>query len=138
GINSPRGLTGTGGLLCLCSLLFHEVFPLILQQYTPLPWPTPQKFAVNPPASPALIRLGRYVPVVLLVATIATVYALGWHRTFSLETLVGNRAAIDEFIHRHGAAAVLAYVGLYAMVTAGALPGGGVLAGGVGWLCRAR
>ena len=89
---------------------------------------SPQKVAVNQPASPALIRLGRYVPVVLLVATIATVYALGWHRTFSLETLVGNRAAIDEFIHRHGAGAVLAYVGLYAMVTTGALPAGGVLA----------
>jgi len=59
---------------------------------------------------------------------------MGWHQVLSLETVVGNRAAIDAFMNNHRVAAVLAYVGLYAAATAGALPAGAVLAVAGGFL----
>jgi uncharacterized membrane protein YdjX (TVP38/TMEM64 family) len=61
-------------------------------------------------------------------------YGTGWHRDLSLETLAVNRAAIDGFVREHILLATLAYVGLYAAVTASALPAGAVLAVGGGFL----
>jgi len=92
------------------------------------------KVTVNALAGPVPRRLGRYIPLVLVLFAVATAYLVGWHRVLSLETLVGNRAAIVAYIHSHAAVAVLAYVGLYAAATAGALPAGAVLAVAGGFL----
>ena len=92
------------------------------------------KVTTNVLAGSVIRRLGRYIPLILVLLATAVVYVTGWHRALSLETLVGNRAAIDAYIHSHGMVAVLAYVGLYAAVTAGALPAGAVLAVAGGFL----
>src|SRR5262245_61728684 len=78
--------------------------------------------------------LGRFIPLVLVLFAVTAAYAMGWHHVLSLETVVGNRAAIDAFMNNHRVAAVLAYVGLYAAATAGALPAGAVLAVAGGFL----
>lgn len=66
--------------------------------------------------------IGRFVPVLVVVALIALAYGLGLHRHISFETLVRHRAAIDQFVSRHGVAAVAVYVALYIAVVGLSLP----------------
>src|SRR3954464_15633928 len=84
-----------------------------------------------PPSRNWLIRLA---PLAAIARASGGLYAMGWHRSLSLETLVGNRAAIDAFVADHRLAAVLAFVALYAAVTAGAVPLGPALAIAGGFL----
>jgi uncharacterized membrane protein YdjX (TVP38/TMEM64 family) len=58
---------------------------------------------------------------VILLGLVAC-WSLG-HRGFSLEALVGHRAAIDAFVSEHRVLAVLAYVGLYIVAVALSVPG---------------
>jgi len=41
--------------------------------------------------------LHRLAPLALVVVVMAVVFAMGWHRYLSLETLARHRAAIDGF-----------------------------------------
>jgi uncharacterized membrane protein YdjX (TVP38/TMEM64 family) len=83
-------------------------------------------------------RLRRLVPVAAVVLVMALVFAMGWHRFLSLETLVRHRAAIDDFVRLHGAVAVAAFIAVYVTVGALSIPGAAILtvAGGAlfGWL----
>jgi uncharacterized membrane protein YdjX (TVP38/TMEM64 family) len=83
-------------------------------------------------------RLRRLAPVAAIVLVMALVFAMGWHRFLSLETLVRHRAAIDAFVHVHHGLSVLAFIGGYIAVAALSIPGAVFLtiAGGVlfGWL----
>ncbi|HXW26476.1 MAG TPA: TVP38/TMEM64 family protein [Xanthobacteraceae bacterium] len=82
-------------------------------------------------------RLRRLAPVAALVLVMALVFAMGWHRFVSLDTLVRHRAAIDAFIAARFGLAIAAFVGVYVAVVALSIPGAAVLtvAGGVlfGW-----
>src|ERR1700747_342054 len=82
-------------------------------------------------------RARRRAPVAAVALVMALVFAMGWHRFLSLETLVRHRAAIDGFIAAHDALAIAAFVGVYIAVVALSIPGGAVLtiAGGIlfGW-----
>ena len=69
----------------------------------------------------------RFAPLIVVVALIALAYGLGLHRDISFETLVRNRAAIDQFIAEHGVAAVAGYVALYIAVVGLSLPGGAIM-----------
>lgn len=73
------------------------------------------------------IALRRYLPLAVVVVLIGIAYALGLHRDISFETLVRHRAEIDEFIARHGLAAVAGYIALYIAVVSLSLPGGAIL-----------
>jgi uncharacterized membrane protein YdjX (TVP38/TMEM64 family) len=64
----------------------------------------------------------RFAPILVIVALIAVAYGFGLHRHVSLETLVRNRAAIDQFVSDHGAAALAGYVALYIAVVSLSLP----------------
>ena len=74
------------------------------------------------------LALGRLAPLGLLVGALVLVYAMGWHRSLSIETLVENNAAIDAFIAAHRVAAVLSFVMIYAASVMLAVPTGAVLA----------
>jgi uncharacterized membrane protein YdjX (TVP38/TMEM64 family) len=87
---------------------------------------TPESLTAS--ASPLASWLLRLLPLAVIVGALAVVYAMGWHRGLSLETLVGNRAGIDAFVTDHRAVAVLAFIALYAAATMGAIPAGAVLA----------
>jgi uncharacterized membrane protein YdjX (TVP38/TMEM64 family) len=81
--------------------------------------------------------LRRLVPVAAVVLVMAVVFAMGWHRFLSLETLVRHRAAIDEFVNLHGVVAVATFIAVYVAVVALSIPGAAILtvAGGAlfGW-----
>ena len=69
----------------------------------------------------------RFAPLIVVVALIALAYGSGLHRHISLETLIGNRTAIDQFIARHDVAAVAGYIALYIAVISLSLPAGAIL-----------
>lgn len=68
--------------------------------------------------------LGRFGPLVALVAIAAFIYFMGWHRTFSFEQLAANREAITGLVRDHFWLSLLGYGVLYAIVVALSLPVG--------------
>jgi len=89
-------------------------------------------------AAGAALWLKRLWPLIALIAVMALVFAMGWHRYLSLESLAENRETLRGFIDAHMLLSLLAFVALYAAAVALSLPGGAVLtlAGGFlfGWL----
>ena len=83
----------------------------------------------GPDASRRLRRvLVRLAPLACLLGLLVLAYAMGWHRNLTLQTLVENNAAIDEFIAAHRIAAILSFVVIYAIGAILAMPAGAVLA----------
>ena len=82
--------------------------------------------------------LRRLLPLGAVALAMVVVYATGWHRHLSLETLLRHRAVIDEFIDEHTVTAIAAFVGIYIAAVALSVPGAVLLtvAGGIlfGWL----
>lgn len=80
----------------------------------------------------------KYLPLGVLCAVIALVFAMGWHRYLSLSSIAENREALQGFVSANYAGAILAYLALYIVVVALSLPGGALLTitGGFlfGWL----
>src|SRR5215471_4717981 len=82
--------------------------------------------------------LHRLAPVAAVVLVMALVFAMGWHRYLSLETLVRHRAAIDSFVAARYGLAVATFIAVYVAAVALSIPGAAILTitGGVlfGWL----
>jgi uncharacterized membrane protein YdjX (TVP38/TMEM64 family) len=82
--------------------------------------------------------LKRLWPLLVLLAAMALVFAMGWHRYLTFGALAENREALRGYIDAHMLLSLLAFVALYAAAVALSLPGGAVLtlAGGFlfGWL----
>ncbi|HVQ11668.1 MAG TPA: TVP38/TMEM64 family protein, partial [Methyloceanibacter sp.] len=85
----------------------------------------------------ALGWLKRLWPLLLLLAAMALVFAMGWHRYLTLQELVERREALRASIAGHTVLAILAFMAIYAATVALSLPGAAVLtlAGGFlfGW-----
>jgi uncharacterized membrane protein YdjX (TVP38/TMEM64 family) len=85
----------------------------------------------------ALLWLKRLWPLLALLAATGFVFAMGWQRYLTLETLAENREALRGYIDGNMVLSLLGFVALYAAVVALSLPGGAVLtiAGGFlfGW-----
>jgi uncharacterized membrane protein YdjX (TVP38/TMEM64 family) len=85
--------------------------------------------------------LHRLAPVAIVVLVMAVVFAMGWHRYLSLETLVRHRAAIDGFVAARYGLAIASFVAIYVAAVALSIPGAVILTitGGVlfGWLIGA-
>jgi uncharacterized membrane protein YdjX (TVP38/TMEM64 family) len=77
--------------------------------------------------------LRRLVPLAVVILLGAAVYALGWHKAVSLESLVRHHAALVQLVDRHLFLALGAYVALYIVGVTLSLPCGTILtiAGGV-------
>ena len=80
----------------------------------------------------------RLVPLALAGGALAFVLASGAHKQISLENIFASRAALEVFIESNRALALLAYIGLYAIVAGLSIPGatlltlaGGFLFGGL-------
>jgi uncharacterized membrane protein YdjX (TVP38/TMEM64 family) len=69
----------------------------------------------------------RFLPLALVLTAMVVVFAAGWHRHLSLETLVRHRMAIDAFIDAHEVGALLTFVAIYIVVVALSLPGALIL-----------
>jgi uncharacterized membrane protein YdjX (TVP38/TMEM64 family) len=81
----------------------------------------------SPPRSFALSLL-RIVAFAAIAALFTASYIFGWKQHVSVETLLTHRSTIDNFVSAHPLTALLAFVSLYAAMTAGAIPAGAVLA----------
>ncbi len=77
------------------------------------------------PPRPSTLR--RLLPLAVLAAGFAAFFALGLHRTLTLDELAERRADLTAFVAAQGGLAVLAYVGVYALAVAFSVPGGTVL-----------
>jgi uncharacterized membrane protein YdjX (TVP38/TMEM64 family) len=73
------------------------------------------------------ISVKRLLPLAFILVLAGLVFAMGWHRALSLETLVSHRSAIAAFVERHTLLAIAAFIGLYIAVVAISLPGGTIL-----------
>jgi uncharacterized membrane protein YdjX (TVP38/TMEM64 family) len=76
----------------------------------------------------------RFLPVIAIVLLGLLVYAMGWHRELSLETLVRHRATIDQFVAEHRLAAIGVFVAIYIAVVALSVPGATILTVSGGFL----
>ncbi len=63
----------------------------------------------------------------VMAALAGLVILTGLHRQLSLETLFAHRVALDDFVSHHRVAAFAAYMGLYVVVAALAIPGSAIL-----------
>jgi len=66
--------------------------------------------------------LRRLAPVAVVIVVMAVVFAMGWHRFLSLETLVRHRAAIESFVAARFGLAVAAFVAIYVTAVALSIP----------------
>jgi uncharacterized membrane protein YdjX (TVP38/TMEM64 family) len=82
--------------------------------------------------------LRRFGPFAAVAVAMVLVFATGWHRHFTLETIVDQRDRFQSFLAAHGFISVLTYAAIYALAVALSIPGGLILtvAGGLlfGWL----
>jgi uncharacterized membrane protein YdjX (TVP38/TMEM64 family) len=78
--------------------------------------------------------LGRLVPLGVILAIMAFVLAMGWHRHLSVESLARHRAAIEAMVAAHQAIAILAFMAIYAAAVALSFPGAALLTIGGGML----
>lgn len=80
----------------------------------------------------------RFLPLAVLAAVMAVVFAMGWHKYLSLESIAANRDALQALIARNWLLAYLGYIGIYAAAVAVSIPGALILtlSGGLlfGWL----
>src|SRR5690242_9913417 len=75
------------------------------------------------PARQTHLRLRRLAPVAVIMLLAALVFAMGWQRQLSLETLIRNRAALDDFVNAHYVVAVAAFVAVYIAAVSLSIPG---------------
>lgn len=77
-------------------------------------------------------RLGRVLPLALIVLIGVTVIAVSWHEHIQPAALLERRSAVDAFVNEHRWAALAAFASLYAVMVALSLPGGVLLTIGGG------
>lgn len=75
------------------------------------------------PAKPAAPLWRRLLPLAVLAAAIALVFATGLHRHLNFDALRENRQALQGFVAANFAVAALVYVAAYAATAALSIPG---------------
>jgi len=68
-------------------------------------------------------RLSRFVPLFLLGALIALIFAMGWNRYLSLDTLREHGGALRAFAAENYILALLLLIAAFAVLTASVVPG---------------
>jgi uncharacterized membrane protein YdjX (TVP38/TMEM64 family) len=98
--------------------------------------PKPAETTAADRSEPSAIR--RFAPVAALAAAMGLVFAMGWHRHLSLESIAAHRDGLKALIAAHWLPAYLGYILIYAGAVAVSLPGALflTLTGGLlfGWL----
>lgn len=98
---------------------------------------TPTSSASKPASKPATSALGRWLPLIVIVAVAGLAFAMGWHKYLSFKTIGLNYDALKAFISQNLVGALALYILAYVAVVALSLPGALImtLAGGLlfGW-----
>src|SRR5262245_52194115 len=83
-------------------------------------------------------RIRQFGPLVLIVAVSLLVFAMGWHRHVTFETIVALRDRFQVVLDEHRVLSILVYTGIYIAAASLSLPGCPILTvtGGLlfGWL----
>lgn len=79
--------------------------------------------APDPAAAPPRALWKRLLPVAVLAALVALVFALGLDDYLTFEALRENRALLGEWVAANAVLAALVYIGVYAAAVAVSLPG---------------
>lgn len=98
-----------------------------------------QAMTDTPPKSKG--GIGRFVPLLLIIALMGFAFAMGWHKYLSFQVLAENLDQLNAYISANLPVAILAYIALYIAIVTLSLPGAGVLSitGGLlfGWYISA-
>ena len=88
----------------------------------------PGHTAVPAPSPPTTgLRLGRLLPLALILLFGVAVTGIAWYTGLSPIALLERRVAIDAFVGAHRLAALAAFASIYALSVALSLPGGALL-----------
>jgi len=68
-------------------------------------------------------RVKRFLPLAILAAVIAVIFATGWYRYLSLETIREHGGELRAFVAENYILALLALMALFALLTASVVPG---------------
>jgi uncharacterized membrane protein YdjX (TVP38/TMEM64 family) len=69
----------------------------------------------------------RWLPLMVIGAAMALVFAMGWHRELTFENLALRRGELGSFVQSNLLLALLIFMSVYVVVVALSLPGAGVL-----------
>lgn len=83
---------------------------------------------------PAGRSLWRFLPLVLLLIAVATVFGTGAYRYFRLETLLAHREKLQVYVAAHQSEALLLYMLIYVAAVTCSIPGAALLTVGGGFL----
>jgi uncharacterized membrane protein YdjX (TVP38/TMEM64 family) len=90
----------------------------------PMPAPAGQQASTRSPVpGTRRFRIGRLLPLAVILLITATIIATGCYRELSLENLVKHRSEIEAFIARNGVAAIAVFVAIYVAAVALSIPG---------------
>jgi uncharacterized membrane protein YdjX (TVP38/TMEM64 family) len=73
------------------------------------------------------VRVGRWLPLAILVALLALGFGLGLHERLSLEGLRRSQASLAALVDRNAAVAAAAYILVYVAAVAVSFPGASIL-----------
>ncbi|HLJ63285.1 MAG TPA: VTT domain-containing protein [Stellaceae bacterium] len=79
-------------------------------------------------------KIGRFLPLFLVLAAAAFFFLMGWGRYVSFQSLAENRLLLLEEVARLGLLAFLLYIGIYAALAAISVPAAAVLTMAGGFL----
>ena len=68
-------------------------------------------------------RIKRFLPLILLAGVITLIFAMGWNRYLSLDTLRDHGEGFREFTARNYLVSLLILMSLFAILTASVVPG---------------
>jgi uncharacterized membrane protein YdjX (TVP38/TMEM64 family) len=88
------------------------------------------------PDQPMAAKSGllRYAPLVVIAALLATAYAMGWQKYFTLDYLTQSQEALQAMVAAHPLGAPLAFFAVYAVAVAIAFPAASILTVFAGFL----
>lgn len=68
-------------------------------------------------------NFGRFIPLLVVLALATLIFAMGWHRYLSLDTLREHGGALRELAQEHYLLTLLALIVIFALATASVIPG---------------
>lgn len=68
-------------------------------------------------------KLLRWLPILLLIAILVVVVAMGWYRYFTFEALAKHHQLLEKWTQQHYAAAVFIFLMVYIIAVAISIPG---------------
>ena len=84
--------------------------------------------------TPRSAVLRRFLPLLVLIAGLLTILALGGHRYISFDALEAHREELLGLVDEHGGVAIIAFIAAYAVLVAFSVPGGLVMTVAGGFL----